>query len=166
MGQQTVKMLNYTGKAEDFPICSTRFVAMIQKKGLYKSLLGPEEQPNEPAPLANVSINDQKKNHKLLKDSYEKEVEDIKEKWNNVGCHLALTLDATTLMVMRHDWVSDDGIEDEAQAWKLFLERFQSLKTLTVVTLLAQLARLQLKDSEDLDSLLSEYRSCSQGYKK
>ena len=31
-------------------------------------------------------------------------------------------------------------------------ERFQSLETPTVVTLVAQLARLQLEDSEDLDS--------------
>ena len=105
MDQQTVKLLDYTGKAQVFPIWSTRFVAMMQTKGLYKSLLGTEEQPNEPAPLANGSSNDEKKNHKMLKDAYEKEVADIKEKRNNVWCHLALTLDATTLILMRHDSV-------------------------------------------------------------
>ena len=67
-------------------------------------------------------------------------------------CHLALTLDATTLMLMRHDCVGDDGIGDAAKAWKLLQERFQSVETPTVVTLVAQLARLQLEDSEDLDS--------------
>ena len=152
MDQQTVKLLTYTGKAQDFPIWSTRFVAMIQTKGLYKSLLGTEEQPNEPAPLANGATNDEKKNHKVLKDAYEKEVADIKEKRNNVWCHLALTLDATTLMLMRHDCVGDDGIGDGAKAWKLLQARFQSVETPTVVTLVAQLARLQLEDSEDLDS--------------
>ena len=85
---------------------------MMQTKGLYKSLLRTEEQPNEPALLANGATNDEKKNHKALKYAYEKEVADIKEKRNNVWCHLALTLDATTLMLMRHDCVGDDGIGD------------------------------------------------------
>ena len=126
---------------------------MMQTKGLYKSLLGTEEQPNEPASLANKVSNDEKENHKVLKDAYEKEVADIKEKRNNVWCHLALTLDATTLMLMRHDCVGDDGIGDGAKAWKLLQERFQSVETPTVVTLVAQLARLQLEeDAEDLDS--------------
>ena len=126
-------------------------MAMMQTKGLYKSLLGTEEQLNEPAPLANGTRNDEK-NHKVLKDACEKEVADIKEKRNKVWCHLALTLDATTLMLMRYDYVGDDGIGDGAKAWKLLQERFQSVETSTVVTLVEQLARLQLEDAEDLDS--------------
>ena len=55
-------------------------MAIMQTKGPYKSLLGTEEQPNEPVPLANGATNDEKKNHKVLKDAYEKEVADIKEK--------------------------------------------------------------------------------------
>ena len=125
---------------------------MMQTKGLYKSLLGTEEQPNEPALLANGASNDEKKNHKVLKDAYEKEVADIKEKRNNVWCHLALTRDATTLILMRLDCVGDDGIGVGAKAWKLLQERFQSVETPTVVTLVAQIARLQLEDAEDLDS--------------
>ena len=127
---------------------------MMQTKGLYKSLLWTEEQLNEPAPLANGASNDEKKNHKVLKDACENEVADIKEKRNNVWCHLALTLDATTLMRMRHNCVGDDGIGDGAKAWKLLQERFQSVETPTVVTLVAQLARLQLEDAEDLDSFI------------
>ena len=42
---------------------------MMQTKEHYKSLLWTEEQPNEPAPLANGAS---KKNHKVLKDAYEK----------------------------------------------------------------------------------------------
>ena len=45
-------------------------MAMMQTKGLYKSLLGTQEQPNEPALLANGASNDEKKNHKALKDAY------------------------------------------------------------------------------------------------
>ena len=92
MDQQTVKLLTHTGKAQDFPMWSTRFVAVMQTKVLYKSLIGTEEQPNEPAPLANRTSNDEKKNHKVLKDAYEKEVADIKEKRNNVRCHLWIEL--------------------------------------------------------------------------
>ena len=94
----------------------------MQTKGLFKSLLGTEEQPNEPAPLAKGTSNDEKKNQKVLKDAYEKEVADIKEKQNNVSYHLALTLDATTLMLMRHDCLGDDGFRDGAKAWKLLQE--------------------------------------------
>ena len=55
-------------------------------------------------------------------------------------------------MLKRHDCVRDDDIGDGAKAWKLLQERFQSVETPKVVTLAAQLARLQLEDSEDLDS--------------
>ena len=103
-------------------------MAMMQTKGLYKSLLGSEEQPNEPAPLANGASNDKKKNHKVLKDAYEKEVAEIKEKRKNVWCHLALNLDATALMLMRHDCMGDDDIGDGAKAWKLLQERCQSVE--------------------------------------
>ena len=157
MDKQTVKLLTYTGKVHDFPIWSTRLVAKKQTdaammKGLYKSLPGTEEQPNETITLDNGASNDKKKNHKVLKDAYEKEVADIKEKRNNVWCHLALTVDAITLMLMRHDCVGDDGIGDGSKAWKLLQERFQKVETPIVATLLAQLARLQLEDAEDLDS--------------
>ena len=126
-------------------------MAMMQTKGLYKSLLGTEEQPNEPAPLANGASSDEKKNHEVLKDAIEKEVADIKEKRNNVWCHLALTLDATSLL-MRHDWVGNDGIGHGAKAWKLLQERSQIVETPTVVNLVAELARLKLENDEDLDS--------------
>ena len=106
-----------------------------------------QEQRNEPASLANGAS----KKHKVLKDAYEKEVADIREKRINVWCHLALTLDATTLMLMRHDCVGDDGIGDESEKWKLLHERFQRVETPTVVTSVGQLARLQLVD---LDSFL------------
>ena len=65
-------------------------------------------------------------------------------------CHLALALDATTLMLMRHDCVGDDGIGNGAKAWKLLKERFQSVETPTVVTLVAELARQQDLDSSSI----------------
>ena len=78
-------------------------MALIETKGLYKSLLGTEDQTNEPAPLTNMASNEEKKSHKVLMVAYEKEVADIKVKRNNVWCHLALKLDATNLMLMRNN---------------------------------------------------------------
>ena len=51
---------------------------MSQTKGLYKSLHGTEDQPNEPAPLANGVNNDEKKKRKVLRYAYEKEVAETK----------------------------------------------------------------------------------------
>ena len=55
-------------------------------------------------------------------------------------------------MLMRQDCVGDDRIEDGAKALKLLQKRLQSVETSTVVTLVAELVRLQLEESEILDS--------------
>ena len=145
----TIPVVAYSIKPfwEDF---SSSYLSQI--KVIYKWLLGTEEQPNEPAPLANGSSSDENKNHKVLKDAYEKEVADIREKPNNVWCHLPLTLDAASFMGLWWDitvWETT-----AAKACKLLPDRLQSVETTTVVSLVAQLARLQLKDSEDFDSFL------------
>ena len=81
-------------------------MAVMQTKGLCKALLGTEEQPNEPAPLDCGSRNE--KNHKVLKVVNGKEVAFNNKR--NMWCHLALTLDVTTHMLIRHDCVGDYGI--------------------------------------------------------
>ena len=63
MDQQTGNLLTYTGKAQDIPIWSTRFVAMMQTKRIYISLIGTEEQPNDPGPIDIEAGKDEKKNH-------------------------------------------------------------------------------------------------------
>ena len=72
--------------------------------------------------------------------------------WKNVWCHLALNIVASNLMLTRHGCLGDDGIGSGAKASKPLQERFQSVKTPTLLTLIAQIARLQLEHSEDLDS--------------
>ena len=96
--QQTVKLQTYTLETQEIPTWSTRLVAMMQTKGVHKSLHGTREQPNEPASLPNGASNFEMKNHKMLKDAHEKEVEDtemFKDNGNNVWCHMPLTLEAT-----------------------------------------------------------------------
>ena len=127
-------------------------MAMMQRKELYKPLLGAEKQPNEPAPLAN-GASKVERNRKVLREAYQKEFIDISEKRNNVWCHLSLTLDATILMQMRYDCVGDGGIRDSAYAWKFLQEKFRSVETSRVVILVAQPVRQQPEDFEDLDRL-------------
>ena len=95
-----------------------------------------------------------RKNYNVLKEAFEKEATDIKKKRNNVWCHKALTLDAPTLMLMRHDCFGYSGIGDEPKIWKLLQESFQCVETPTVMNSVAQLAQLQLEDSEALKSFL------------
>ena len=129
------------------------FYAMRQTKGLYKSLIGTEEQPNETASLANETSNEEKKNHKVPKDACEKEVADIREKRNKVWYPLALTLDATIPMLLRHNFVGDDNIRGWAMTQNKLQERFQSWETPIVVTSTTQLARLHLEDFGQLARL-------------
>ena len=50
--------MTYTETAQDYPIGSTRFMAMMQTNGHYKPLHGTGEQANEPEPLANEASNE------------------------------------------------------------------------------------------------------------
>ena len=88
----------------------------------------------------------------MLKDAYEKEVADIKEKRNNVWRHLALTVDLATLLLMRHDCMGDDGLGDGAKAWKLLQEISECGDANSGDFGGTLLARLQLEDAADLDS--------------
>ena len=49
-----------------------------------------------------------------------------------------------------HKDMEDDGVEDEAKVWTLLYDRFHNVEML--MNFLAQLAHLQLEDSEHCDS--------------
>ena len=66
-------------------------------------------------------------------------------------CYLALTLDSTTLMAIQHDCVNADGTSSGEAAWKCVLYRFRSNETPTVVTIVSQLARLNLIEGEGIE---------------
>ena len=68
--QQRVKLLSYTGKAQNFFIKSERLVAVMPTKKLYQSVQGSKAQPNEPARLPNWSSISEKKKHKAVKGVY------------------------------------------------------------------------------------------------
>ena len=70
----------------------------MQTKGLFKSLLGKEVIPEEIAPSAEDASAEQQAQRQAKVQQRNKEIEDIKERNNNVWCHIALALDKTSLM--------------------------------------------------------------------
>ena len=150
MDSNAVKWLCFTGSAEDYPAWSTKFTAFMQTKGLFKSLLGKEVIPEEIAPLAEDASAEQQAQRQAKVQQRNKEIEDIKERNNNVWCHIALALDKTSLMYIRHDCLSQDGTGDGAKAWRLLQQRYSNVEKPTVVSLVRQISRLQLGEDEKL----------------
>ena len=150
MDGNTVKWLCFTGTAEDYPAWSTKFTAFMQTKGLYKSLLGKEVIPQEIPLLAEDASEQQRAERETKVQQRNKEIEDIKERNNSVWCHLALALDKTSLMYIRHDCLSKDGTGDGAKGWRLLQQRYSNVEKPTVVSLVRQLSRLQLGEEEKL----------------
>ena len=150
MDGNTVKWLCFTGTAEDYPAWSTKFTAFMQTKGLYKSLLGKEVILQEIPPQAEDASEQQRAERETKVQQRNKEIEDIKERNNSVWCHLALALDKTSLMYIRHDCLSKDGTGDGAKGWRLLQQRYLNVEKPTVVSLVRQLSRLQLGEEEKL----------------
>ena len=46
-----LKLMTFSGLAEDYPTWSTRFSAFAETKGLFETLTDTVELPNEPTPL-------------------------------------------------------------------------------------------------------------------
>ena len=153
MDSQTIKWLVFNGKAENYPAWSTKFDAYMQTKGLYKALLGKEIIPEEIAPLAEDASNEQKTAWDAKVRERNKQIEEIKERNNTAWCHIALALDNNSLLYIRHDCLSSDGVGDGAKAWRLLQQRYSNVEKPTVVSLVRQISRLQLDKNEKL----SEY---------
>ena len=148
----SLKWLHFSGKSEDFPTWSTRFIAFMQTKGLYKTLIGEEDRIVRPRDLEENASEEQRAAHNAQQEQYRVKVEEKTNRNNTVWCYLALTLDSTTLMTIRHDCVNADGMGDGQAAWKAVMDRFRSNEAPTVVSIVAQLARLKLTEGEDIQS--------------
>ena len=84
MDGNTVKWLCFSGAAEDYPAWSTKFIAFMQTKGLYKSLVAKEIIPQEIAPLGTDASEEQTAQRNAQVQQRNKEIEDIKERNNTV----------------------------------------------------------------------------------
>ena len=148
MDNQTIKWLIFVRKVENYPEWSTKFVAYMQTKGLFKALFGKDELPAEITPLAEDATNDRKAEWEAKVQEKRTLIEKIEERNNTVWCHIALALDNNSLLYIRHDCLSPDGVGDEAKAWRLLQQRYLNVEKPTVVSLVRQISRLQLGKHE------------------
>ena len=145
-----LKWLCFSGLTDEYPIWSTRFQAFSQTKGLFATLTGEDLPPDPPERLAHDATDVQRAAHDAAIVADRKAVDDIEKRKNTLWCYLAMVLDSTSLMLIRHDCVDHKGLGDGHKAWGLLQQRFRSDETVTVVSVMRQLARLQLKEDEAL----------------
>ena len=91
-------------------------------------------------------------------EAYMKAVIDIQKRDNTLWCYLAVVLDSTSLMLIRHDCMDNKALGDGRKAWVLLQKRFWNDEIVAVVSLLRQMAHLQLKE----DKALHKYFICAQ----
>ena len=59
----SLKWMTFSGLAEDYPTCSTRFSAFAQTNGLFETLADTVELPDRPAPLRKDANEEQTREH-------------------------------------------------------------------------------------------------------
>ena len=146
------KLAQFSGKAEDFPAWCTKFVELMQTKGLFSAVMVQDDTPDELEQLVYRATSEQRSEHETKVAEREKIMKDIKNRNNEVWCNLILALDNTSLMCLRSDCFNQrTGFGDGALAWKMLLERFNSSERQTVVSFVGQQAKLCLSPAEKLD---------------
>ena len=143
-----LKWLCFSGHTEDYPTWSTRFIAFVQTTGLFETLTGDDLPPRGPARLGDNPTNEERAAHDAALEEQRTAVANIEKRKNTLWCYIAMVLDSTSLMLIRHDCVDHKGLGDGHKAWQLLQQRFRSDETVTVVSVMRQLARLQLKEDE------------------
>ena len=61
---------------------------------------------------------------------------------------MAMTLDASSLILIRHDCVNSKCLRDGQKAWLLLQQRFRSDETTPIISLMRQLGRLQFREDK------------------
>ena len=57
------KLAQFSGKAEDFPAWITKFVAVMQTKGLFSAVMGKDDTPDELEQLVDGATTEQRSEH-------------------------------------------------------------------------------------------------------
>ena len=150
----SLKWMTFSGLAEDYPTWSTRFSAFAQTKGLFETLKDTVELPDRPAPLREDANDAQTREHGAQTQPRARAIREDERHKNQIWCYLALTLDAISLLLIRHDCVNSRGLEDSPKTWQHLKQRFQSDETATVISLMRQLARLQLREDKAIHQFI------------
>ena len=130
----------------NYPIWSTRFQVFAQTKGFLDTLT--VVPPNTPERLGNQPTGKKRAVHDADEAAYRRAHDDIEKHKNTRWCYLAMVLESTSLILILHDCVDHKAHGDGHKAWDFLQERFRSNETVTVVRLVRQLARLQLKEDK------------------
>ena len=113
-------------------------------------MTGDDVAPKPPGRLPHGASDEQRAAHDPATEAYVKAVIVIQKRNNTLWCYLAMVLDSKILMFIRHDCVDNKGLGDGRKAWVLRQQRLRSDETVTVFSVMRQLARLQLKENEAL----------------
>ena len=113
-------------------------------------MTGDDIPTNPPGLLPDGASDEQRAAHDAATEAYMRAVNDIQKRNNTLWCYLAMVLDSTSLILIRHDCVDNKSLRDGRKAWVLLQQRFRSDETVTVVSVMLQLVRLQLKEDEAL----------------
>ena len=146
-----LKLAAFSGKSEDFPAWSTKFVALIHTKGLFRTVMGNDDLPEAEHTLPESQNAYQQAAYDAKMQKRAVLIKQRKDNRNTAWSHLALMLNNTTLMYIKNDCVCSDGYGDGTKARKLLQEKFCSVERTTKVSLVGQLAKLRLESEEDLD---------------
>ena len=145
-----LKSLFFSGLLDGYPIWSTRFQAFAQTKGLFDTLTGDDRPPDRPGHLGTQSTAEERAAHDAARAAYRRALHDIEKCKNTLWCYLAMVLSSASLMLIKLEYMDHRGLGDGQKAWELLEDKFCSNETVTVVSLMRQLVRLQLKEDEAL----------------
>ena len=106
---------------EDFATRSTRFTAFMQTKGLLEILMGSEALPMRPNILGNEPTDEQKQAQEDERVEFRKAVKNLRKQYKEVWCYLAMILDNTSWMLLRHDWLGKDAMGNGQKAWRMLI---------------------------------------------
>ena len=104
--------------------------------------MGDDVPPNPPGRLPDEASDEKRASHYAATEAYMKAVTGIQKRNNTLCSYIDMVLDSTSLMLIRHDSEDNKGLGDGRKAWVLLQQRFRGDETVTVVSVMQQLARL------------------------
>ena len=108
----TLKWMTFSGLTEDYPSWSTRFSAFAQTKGLFERLTDTVELPDRPSLLTEDANDARTREHEAQTQARATTVQENESRKNQIWCYLAMTLDASSLMLIRNDCVNSKCLGD------------------------------------------------------
>ena len=117
---------------------------------MFETLTGDDLPPEAPRRLGNDPTEQELAAHNAATEEHRRALDAIEKRKNTLWCYIAMVLDSTSLMLIRHDCVDRKGLGDGHRAWGLLQQRFRIDETVIVVSVMRQLARLHLKEDEAL----------------